>query len=84
MSSTYNLLAFGSEEDPVTSELDYPGIVAARGEEYPLVICKHHNPNMDFTQLPAWATIRAHVLRINQQVSIRKDIPARNGTNYTW
>jgi prepilin-type N-terminal cleavage/methylation domain-containing protein len=84
MGSTYAVGAFGSEEDPLTSELDYPGIVAQRGEEYSLVICDQHNPNLDFKQLPAWATIRGHILRINQQVSIRKDIPVHNRNYYTW
>jgi prepilin-type N-terminal cleavage/methylation domain-containing protein len=69
--SSYVLFGLYDKEDPST--------VAARGPDYPLVICEMHNADTDFPHQPTWATKDVQVVRISQQIQFSR-VPAHTGS----
>ena len=81
LGSTYQW-PLGLTEDNAP-EIDVPGIVARRGQDYVLVACDQHNAALDFANQPRWATKNVLVLRISQRVE-SKQVKARMISSVDW
>jgi prepilin-type N-terminal cleavage/methylation domain-containing protein len=83
LGSTYNWVMIQSEFlDP---SLDYEGIAALRGQDYPLVVCEDHNgPHGSFWTHQSSDVLYYHVLRIDGRVSVKKALASELGGLEWW
>lgn len=80
--STY-LLQFNLNdlEDPI---LNFQAMFAARGMDYPTVICDSHNPPLPHEAISAADVQYYQILRLDGRVSVRKAYADKQSQWWTW